>query len=103
MKTTYAVILCVLLLLVSACAPKVNDPADVQAIKKSINDFDRAVNAGDVGGIAALSLEPFLDRLRHNQRRLRADARLHTHLPGKAEGVPQQGRGAVEQFIVGLG
>jgi uncharacterized protein (TIGR02246 family) len=54
MKTTYVVILCVLLLLFSACAQKVNDPADVQAIKQSADDFVKAVNAGDAGAIAAL-------------------------------------------------
>jgi uncharacterized protein (TIGR02246 family) len=54
MKITYAVILCVLLLLVSACAQKVNDPADVQAIKKSVDDYVKAVNAGDAGAVAAL-------------------------------------------------
>jgi uncharacterized protein (TIGR02246 family) len=54
MKTIYAVILCVLLLLVSACAQKVNDPADVQAIKKSMEDFTKAFNAGDAGGVSAL-------------------------------------------------
>jgi uncharacterized protein (TIGR02246 family) len=54
MKTTYAVILSVLLLLVSACAQKVNDPADVQAIKKSMEDFAKAFNSGDADGIAAL-------------------------------------------------
>jgi len=54
MKTTYAVILCVMLLLFSACAQKVNDPADVQAIKKSIDDYVKASNAGDAEGVAAL-------------------------------------------------
>ena len=54
MKTTYAVILCVLLLLFSACAQKVNDPADVQAIKKSMDDFPKAVNAADANGVIAL-------------------------------------------------
>ena len=54
MKTTYAVSLCVLLLLVSACARKINAPADVQAIKKSADDFVKAINAGDAGAIAAL-------------------------------------------------
>jgi len=54
MKTAFAVTLCVLLLLFSACAQKVNDPAEVQAIKKSMNDFEKAVNAGDAGAIAAL-------------------------------------------------
>ena len=54
MKTTYVVILSVLLLLSTACAQKVNDPADVQAIKKSMDDFVKAVNAGDAGAVAAL-------------------------------------------------
>ena len=54
MKTIFAVTLCVLLLLVSACAPKVNDPADVQAIKKSMDDFAKALNGGDADGIAAV-------------------------------------------------
>lgn len=54
MRTVYAVTLSVLLLLVSACAPKVNDPADVQAIKKSMDDFAKAVNAGNAGAVAAL-------------------------------------------------
>lgn len=34
MKTAFAVTLCVFLVLVSACAQKVDDPADVQAIKQ---------------------------------------------------------------------
>jgi uncharacterized protein (TIGR02246 family) len=54
MKTTFAVILCVFLLLFSACAQKVNDPADVQAIKKSMDDYAKASNAGDAEGVAAL-------------------------------------------------
>ena len=54
MKTTYAVILCVLLLLFSACAQKVNDPADVQAIKKSMDDYAKAFNAGDANAVAGL-------------------------------------------------
>ena len=47
MRTTYAVILCVLLLLFSACAQKVNDPADVQAIKNLYLEFDKADMAND--------------------------------------------------------
>jgi uncharacterized protein (TIGR02246 family) len=54
MKTTCVVILSVMLFLVSACAQKVNDPADVQAIKKSIDDYAKAINAGDADGVAAL-------------------------------------------------
>ena len=57
MRTTYAVILCVLLLLVSACAQKVNDPADVQAIKQIVADYAKATNAGDAGAIADLTTD----------------------------------------------
>jgi ketosteroid isomerase-like protein len=39
MKSVYAVTLCVLLLLVSACAQKVNNPNDVQAIKNLASDY----------------------------------------------------------------
>jgi ketosteroid isomerase-like protein len=54
MKTVYAVMLCVLLLLFCACAQKVNDPADVQAVKKSVDDYAKAVKAEDTSAIAAL-------------------------------------------------
>ncbi len=54
MKATYAVILCVLLLLFSACAQKFNDPADVQAIKKTVDDYAKAFNAGDADQAVAL-------------------------------------------------
>jgi len=54
MRPTYAVILCILLLLFSACAQKVNDPADVQAIKTFVDDYVKAVNAADAGAIAAM-------------------------------------------------
>ena len=53
MKTTYAVVLCTLLLLVSACAQKVNDPADVQAIKDTVPAFDKAYNAGNAEAFAS--------------------------------------------------
>jgi ketosteroid isomerase-like protein len=54
MKTAFTVTLCVLLVFFSACSQKVNDPADVQAIKKSMDDFAKAASAGDAAGIAAL-------------------------------------------------
>jgi uncharacterized protein (TIGR02246 family) len=54
MKTTFAVMLCVLLVFFSACSQKVNDPADVQAIKKSMDDYAKAMNAGDLEPVAAL-------------------------------------------------
>ena len=47
MKSVYAVTLCVLLLLVSACAQKVNDPADVKAVNDLLAGFSKAVMAKD--------------------------------------------------------
>jgi ketosteroid isomerase-like protein len=53
MKTAYAVTLCVLLLFVSACAQKVNDPADVQAIKDLLAGFPKASMANDAAWFAS--------------------------------------------------
>jgi uncharacterized protein (TIGR02246 family) len=53
MKTTYVLILSVLLLLVSACAQKVNDPADVQAIKDISAAWDKAWTAGNAETLAS--------------------------------------------------
>ncbi len=53
MKIRYAVILSVVLLLLSACAQKVNDPADVQAIKDTGLAWDKAYNAGNTEAIAS--------------------------------------------------
>jgi uncharacterized protein (TIGR02246 family) len=39
---------------VAACSPKVNDPADVQAIKTLVENFGKAMNAGDAAGMAAV-------------------------------------------------
>jgi len=40
--------------LASACAPKVNDPADVQAVKQTVEAFAKAWNAGDAEGSVAM-------------------------------------------------
>jgi uncharacterized protein (TIGR02246 family) len=53
MKTINTVSLCVLLLF-SACAQKVNDPADVQAIKDANAEWDKAWNTGDAEALASL-------------------------------------------------
>ncbi|MBZ5495771.1 MAG: SgcJ/EcaC family oxidoreductase [Acidobacteriia bacterium] len=66
MKTIYAAILCVLLLLLSACAQKVNDPADIQAIKDTGSAWDKAYNAGNTEALAsgyytddAVTMDPY--------------------------------------------
>jgi uncharacterized protein (TIGR02246 family) len=53
MKTTFALMLSVLLLLFSACSQKVNDPADVQAIKTLLQEYSKAATSGDVAAIVA--------------------------------------------------
>jgi ketosteroid isomerase-like protein len=56
MKTIAATMLVSLVLLVSGCSQKVNDPADVQAIKKSVQNFVIGYNsrhANTVGSIMA--------------------------------------------------
>lgn len=57
MKIVDAAILAALLLLFTACATKVNDPADVAAIKKSMDDFAKAVNASDANGVASFATD----------------------------------------------
>lgn len=54
MKRICGITLILLAMLAFACAQKINDPADVQAINNSMNDFQKAVNAGDAGAVAAL-------------------------------------------------
>jgi uncharacterized protein (TIGR02246 family) len=54
MKTIYGTALILLEMLAVACAQKVNDPADVQAIKTSLDDYAKAFNAGDAGKATAL-------------------------------------------------
>ena len=53
MKIRYAVILSVVLLLVAACAQKVNDPADVQAIKDMQPAWDKAWNPGNAEAVTS--------------------------------------------------
>jgi ketosteroid isomerase-like protein len=48
MKSMYAVLMCVLLLLCSGCTQKVNDSADIKAIKDNLDAFNKAEMANDV-------------------------------------------------------
>lgn len=54
MKTLPSVLLVSALVLLSACAPKVNDPADIQAIKDTQPAFDKAWNAGNAEAVMAI-------------------------------------------------
>jgi ketosteroid isomerase-like protein len=54
MKKTPIVLLALAVASAAACAPKVNDPADVQAVKQSVETFAKAMNAGDAEGLVAM-------------------------------------------------
>ncbi len=56
MKTNCAVLVCILLLLVSAAALELGNPADVQAIKDANAAWDRAWSAGGCDAVLALYL-----------------------------------------------
>lgn len=53
MKTFYGTVLILLAMLAVACAQKVNDPADVQAIKDIVTRFDKAISSGGVEALVA--------------------------------------------------
>jgi ketosteroid isomerase-like protein len=51
----------------AACAPKVNDPADVQAIKDTGPAYDKFANAGDAASLASEFYAPDAIRMDPNQ------------------------------------
>jgi ketosteroid isomerase-like protein len=53
MKKTPIALLALAVACAAACAPKVNDPADVQAIKDTGPAYDKFANAGDAAGLAS--------------------------------------------------
>ena len=54
MKTVLSLVLVLALVPLSACGPKVNDPADIQAVKQLVEAYGKAVNAGDAEGAVAM-------------------------------------------------
>ena len=57
MKTPLALSLVLVLAFASACAPKVDDAADVQAVRQSVETFAKAMNAGDGEGLVSVMTE----------------------------------------------
>jgi uncharacterized protein (TIGR02246 family) len=78
MKRLSSLVLVLALPFASACAPKVNDPADVQAITALVNNYAKAVNTKDV----AASVAGMTDQARYYE----------PHMP------PLVGKAAIEQF-----
>ena len=54
MKRLSIVLLVLTAAFAAACAPKVNDPADIQAVKATVEAFAKAMNAGDAEGLVAM-------------------------------------------------
>jgi uncharacterized protein (TIGR02246 family) len=54
MRMLFSLSLLPALVLGPACAPKVNDPADVQAVTQVVKAYVQAVNAGDASGSVAM-------------------------------------------------
>jgi ketosteroid isomerase-like protein len=54
MKATLPVLLVSVLALLSACAPKVNDPADVQAVKQTMEAYTKGILAKDAAASVAM-------------------------------------------------
>jgi len=95
------VTLCVLLLLVSACAQKVNDPADVQAIKKSMDDFAKAVNARDADGVASFATDKTIWADNHAPAIIGREAILKSHQSFFNESKPDLSTPVEDVRVVG--
>ena len=100
MKTVYAVILSVLLLLLSACAPKVNDPADVQAIKDTQPAFDKAWNAGNAEATASGFYTADAMRMDPNQPALVGKDAIRASLQKYFDQFSDESRSVVEDVRV---
>jgi ketosteroid isomerase-like protein len=70
MKTIYGAILVSLALLAFACGPKVNAPADVQAIKGMDASFDKPYNAGNAEALVSANYTNDALRMEPNQKAL---------------------------------
>ena len=67
MKKTLIALLALTVALAAACAPKVNDPADVQAVKDTAPAYDKFANAGDAASLASEFYAPDGIRMDPNQ------------------------------------
>ena len=75
MKAVSSVLLVFALVPLSACAPKVNDPADVQAVKQTMEAYTKGIVAKDAPASVAMMTDK--------------TAYFEPHLPGD----DRQGRG----------
>ena len=67
MRTVLSVLLVLALVALAACAPKVNDPADVQAIKDASLAWDKAWESGDAEALVSRFYTPDAVTMAPNQ------------------------------------
>jgi ketosteroid isomerase-like protein len=67
MAKSLSMVLALSLVTLAACAPKANDPADVQAVKDTGPAYDKFANAADANGLASSFYEADAIRMDPNQ------------------------------------
>lgn len=100
MKTANAGLLCVLLGLPSACAQKVDDPSDVQAIHDTQTTFDMLWNAGDVEGLTTGFYAPDAVRMEPHQPALTGKDAIAAALRKFVDQFTGEGRNVAEEVRV---
>jgi uncharacterized protein (TIGR02246 family) len=100
MKTFYAVILVSVALLALGCAQKLNDPADVQAIKDTQPAFDKAWNTGNAEGVASGFYTPDAIRMAPNEPAFANKEAIQSSLQKIFDLYTSEGRNVAEDVRV---
>jgi uncharacterized protein (TIGR02246 family) len=100
MKTIGGAALVLLLVLTSACAQKVNDPADVQAIKDTQPAFDKAWNAGNAEAVTSGFYTADATRMDPNQPALTGKDAIRASLQKYFDQFTEEGRNVAEDVRV---
>jgi ketosteroid isomerase-like protein len=86
--------------LAAACSPKVNDPADVQAVKDTAPAYDRFANAGDAAGMAAEFYAADAVRMDPNQRSSVGSASIRASLEKYYAQTAEEVRNVIDEVRV---
>jgi uncharacterized protein (TIGR02246 family) len=100
MKTIPSVMLVSALLLLSACAPKVNAPADVQAIKAASLAWDKAWNAGNAEAVVSTFYEANAIRMDPNEPALAGEQAIRAASQKYFDQYTDEGRSMLDDVRV---
>jgi uncharacterized protein (TIGR02246 family) len=100
MKNLYGAILVFLVLLACACGPKVNAPADMQAIKGMDGAFDNPYNAGNAEALVSAVYTNDAVRLEPNQKALTGKDAIRGSFQRYFEQYAAEGRDVTEDVRV---